>query len=806
VVKGWLRRWRRNPLLAAHHFITVSLGMAAVTAVASVMYALAFQPLPLRNSPQVVQVWHQAESGAVGALSGADLTEIQEGTRDIFAELGGFTSIYWFLHDQREDAEQVLVSRLERAAFRILDMRPIVGRPVGDSEPPIDSLGPVWISSRLWQARYGARPSVVGETIRLTSRGGTEVRTEIAGVVPSDLPFSQPGVDGAVDVWAVLPDQLKLRAARSRVFFALGRLNVDRTVAEAQAALTVIADGRARAADRRNRPVVQGIEEITQGPARRTFGIWTIGVILVLFLAFVNLASLMVTEASRRRLELSVRASLGASRFRLWREIAAEQSVLTLCALGFGLPLAWITLQVLARLVPFMDVGPPLTRLPSLNASAMLGFCACSLATSLAWSALIVWRAGPLASDALLLSTYTVGAMGIPHTDRRRAVWRLGALSVQAGLGIGLMVLAVSLTRTYVRLTDVNLGPAPDKTVVFSVKPAQTGVLSVAQAHDFNAGALSLLRGLPAVEAIAFADNFPPLGLPVSFWKDDDLTGSPRETTTPLRVSNDYFATLGIPILSGRGFSDSDRHDTKPVAMIDLEMARRNWGSPEATVNAQIKLGASMQQYEVIGVVGSFSGYWAQTPIPTVYFSQNQDPSAGGEVVIRAGSSASVIAERARQVLNGMPVRPIVSSAATLQASWQATTTRPRVRMIGVVLLALMGLALAAQGVYALVTSIIAARTQELAIRAALGASDRAIVWLVLGQVFVAVALGSLAGTIAIVVVRRVAPHSISAALSDPAASIALATALLLSTALLAAYIPARAAARATSVAALLRF
>jgi putative ABC transport system permease protein len=803
VVTTWLRRWRQNPLLAAHHFITVSLGMAVVTAVASVMYAVAFQPIPLRDVPQIVQVWQESESGGVGALSGTELLEMQQGSEEIFADLGGFTLQSWEVGDQGE-VEEVLVARLERAAFRVLNIHPIVGRPVG-AEPTTRSLGPVWISSRLWQGRYGARPSVVDDTVVLTA-GSSKVRAEIAGVLPSDVPFSHPEINRAIDVWAVLPDDLKRRAERSRVFFALGRLNPDRTFAEAKAVLAAIADRRSDAADRRRRPVLQGIEDVAQGPARRTFGVWSVALALVLLLAFVNLSGLTLIEASRRRLELSMRTSLGASPSRLWREIAAEQSALSILALGLGLPMAWIALQLLSRLLPFMDLGPPLTRVPSMNYFVMLGFCVCSLAASLVWSALIVRRAGRLACDSPVFLTRHASASGFDDSDRRSSMWRLGALSVQTCFGIALMVVAVSMTRSYMGATQVNLGPAPDRTVVISVKPQDTKAMTSAQAADFNSRILSLLRAVPQVDEVAFADIFPPLGLPMSFWKSDDLAEAPRETTTPLRVSNDYFETLGIPILFGRVFSENDRQTSQSVAIVDVEMARRNWGSPEAAVGEQIRIGSSARPYEVIGVVGSFNGYWSQIPLPTLFLSQNQQPSAGGDVIIRAETSATVTAERSRQLLNGMTVRPMVSSPATLQASWQATTTRPRVRMIGVLLLAVLGLALGAQGIYTLVASTIAARRQELAIRTALGAPAGALEWLILGQVFVAVALGSLAGVAAILVAQRFAPYSISGALSNPATIIGIAAAILMCTGLIAAYIPARAAVRATSLAALLRF
>ncbi len=176
------------------------------------------------------------------------------------------------------------------------------------------------------------------------------------------------------------------------------------------------------------------------------------------------------------------------------------------------------------------------------------------------------------------------------------------------------MVSAVSVTRVYVRLTDVDLGPAPDKTLFFSVSPRDGGLLSAAQAADFNSQVISRVRSLPGVQATAFADSFPPFGARLPFWKPDDLAEAPREATYASTVSHDYLSTLGIPILFGRGFAESDRSAGTPVAIVDLEMARRNWASPREAVNAQIKVGTSMRRYEVIGVAGSFSGYWARAP------------------------------------------------------------------------------------------------------------------------------------------------------------------------------------------------
>ena len=800
-----LRRWRRNPLLAAHHLATVTLGMAAATAVVSLMLAIAFQPLPFRDSAQLVQVWNQVQSGAsMEASSGEELSAIQDGARSVFASFGGYYNILLWVRDEGRSSGPLRAVRMDVEAFRALDLRPVLGRPIDGRTSSAEGLGSVWIGHNFWQSRYGGRASVIGETIRLATNdaGLNETRGEIAGVLPSDIriPFPAPFFDSPIDVWVILPDAMKVRLAKSRAFFALGRLQPDRTIAEAQAALTVLADRRTRTVDRRHRPVVRSFDEIASGPARRTLGILAVGLALVLLLAFANLASLTVAEGSRRRVELSIRVSLGANRWRLWRDLVAEHVALTVCALSLGLPLAWITLRGLTRLLTSADIGPPLPHLPTLNVYVMLGFSFCALVSTLIWATLIVRGVEAEDSSSHRRSGHLSGTVRLSTADRHARLLRLGVLSVQACLGIALMVLAVSMARTYVRLTEVDLGPAPDRTVFFSVRQATGGAPTSAQAADLTLQVQSLVQSLPDVQATAIADHFPPRGSAMSFWKQGDDAASPRETTYPITVSHDYFSTLGIPMLFGRGFDDSDRFAGKAVAVIDLEMARRNWGSPEEALNAQIEIG-SWGTCEVIGVAGSFGGYWAQVPTPTIYLSRNQEPRSANVVILRTSSPAPDIAERARQILSRIPVPLELSAATTLRAGWQATASRPRARMMGMLLLALIGVALGVQGVYALAASNVEARQQELAIRAALGASPPALMWLVLRQLIVAVTIGSAIGIAGIFTVKRLAPQWIGAAVSDPVAPIVLALAVLLVTAVLGGFVPARSVTRATSVA-----
>ncbi len=364
--------------------------------------ALAFQPLPFREPDRLVVVWERAQSGAaVAAISGPDLADFASATGDVFTGLGAFTPpTLWLLDDQR-GGEQIVACYLEEDAFRELGITPVLGRGVraGDLPAGTAATAPAWISYRLWQSRYGGNPSVIGATIRLaqSEAGLYEKPYEVVGVLPPGVSIPHPSVSEPSDVWFILSSDLKRRRPRDAgLFFAVGRLRPGVGVAQAQAALTTIADrlGSHDPVARRKRPVVQGLQAMAQEPARRTMGLLTLGVALVCLLGFANLAILIVAEGSRRRREIAIRAALGAGRLRLWSEVAAEQCLLTLLSLGLGVLLASALLRELAQLLPAAGLGPPLAHVPPLNLGVLLGFAVFALAAALVWAALLVAAGG----------------------------------------------------------------------------------------------------------------------------------------------------------------------------------------------------------------------------------------------------------------------------------------------------------------------------------------------------------------------------------------------------------------------------
>lgn len=806
MVGALLRSWRRSPLLTAEFAVTIAIGMGAAAALVSLMLALGYQPLPYRDPGRLVAVWERVESGAqVMAISGPDLADFADAAHSIFAVLGGFSVPRLWLLDRRGAATEIRACYIQASVFSDLGILPVLGRGVRPDDEPLGSsaMAPAWISYRVWQTRYGGSPSVIGAMIGIavSATGLDEMRMRIVGVLPPGVSIPLPFMENASDVWYLMPHDIAARSRESAVFFGLGRLRPRVSVAQAQVALTVVAERLEQrySFEWRKRPVVRSLEAIAQGPARRTMGLLALGVGLVFLVGCVNLAILMGAEGRRRRREIAIRAVLGAGRWRLWHEVAAEKCLLTLLSLGLGVAFGSTLLRVLARLMPAAGLGPPLPHPPPLNLAVLLGFAAFALAAALVWSALLVAAAdGPGSSRALAAAGSGVGYAGLSDSSPGAGRWRLILLAAQAGIGICLLAAAALAARAYATLSAANLGPAPRRTVLLSVSPRDNVSLTDAQAADFNRQVLSRLERLPGTRAIAQADLFPPLGFPISFVKRGDAVGAAREATSPMSVSPGYFRTLGIPILFGRGFDDTDNSGGEPVAIISFEMAERNWTPPEQAVGSQIAFGPKFRnRYKIVGVAADFTGYWYQKPFPTVYLPEAQSANWCGEVILRTAASPRAIAAFAPQVLAGMAIPVTISDVSTMQARWQATLTRPLARMAGMFLLALLGLGLSVQGVYAVAAGTVAARRHELAVRSALGAPPSRLAWNVTRELVLAVMVGTGFGVAAALDLRPLLEQWLGPMAVWQAEPIAVAVVLLALAAAAGCYIPARAAARA---------
>lgn len=798
-----LRSWRRSRLLTAQFAITIAVGMGAAVALVSLMLALGYQPLPYRDPGRLVAVWEHVESGAaVMAISGPDVADFERASGNIFASLGAFTVPQpWFV--DRSGATQIRACYIQARVFRDLGIRPILGRAVQPDDLPPGGSGasPVWISEKFWQSRFGGSPSAIGATVGLASSatGTHQDRVQIAGVLPSRGGIPLPFLLNDTDLWYLAPADLSNRPRAATVFFMLGRLRSGVSVAQAKAALNGIAGRLAQrdARDRRQRPLVETLEAIAQGPVRQTMGLLSLGVGLVFLVGLLNLAILMRVEGTRRQAEIAVRAVLGASRRRLWTEVAAEKCLLTLIAVGMGVAVASALVRVLSQLIPAAGLGAPLASPPPLNWTLLLGFGAFVLVVALIWSALLVAVADGRGSSSMLATAGGgPGYTGFRDTGPKAGRWRLMLLAAQTGIGICLLATAALTAGMYGKLSVPNLGADPRHTLSFAVNTPYDPTFPDS---EFNRQLFLRLGRLPGTRAIALADIFPPPGFPASFRKQEDPPGAERETTVPaVSISPGYFRALGIPIRFGRGFTDSDDSHTEPVAIVSSDMAAHNWNSPEQAVGARFAFGPNFKRfYKIVGVAADFTGYWSQTPAPTVYRPIAQSDGWCTWVILRTSASPATVAALAPRVLAGMPIPTTIANAATMQSRWQATLTRPFARMVGMMMLALLGLGLSVQGVYAVAAGTVATRRHELAVRCALGAEAGRLAWNVTREVLAAVILGSGLGLAATLELQPLMKRWLGPAASWQGEPIAVACVLLALAAFAGCYFPARSATRA---------
>jgi putative ABC transport system permease protein len=629
-------------------------------------------------------------------------------------------------------------------------------------------------------------------------------RVRIEGVLPRRVSIPLPFTENSADLWYILERNSAARDRQAASFFGLGRLRPGISVAQAEAALAVVTEhlGQRYTFDRRKRPVVLSLEAIAQGPVRQTMGLLVLGVGLVFLVGCVNLAILMGAEGRRRWREIAIRATLGASRSRLWCEAASEKCLLTLLSLGLGMAFAPALLRVLAWLVPTAGLGPPLLDPPPLNLAVLLGFAAFALALALVWSALLVSAAtagGPRASRALSTSGGP-GYTGLSDRSPRAARWWLILPAAQAGTGICLLAAAAMTAGAYATHSSANLGSDPRHTVLMSLSGFDS-VLDDTQTLELDRQVLSRLQRLPGTQAIALADYFPPVGSPIPFLKQGDAVGIQRSATYPISVSPGYFRTLGIPILYGRGFDDGDNMHGEKVAIISLDMAEKNWTSPKQAVGSQIDYGSKFQNhYKIAGVAANFTGYWSEKPFPMVYLPEAQSANGCGTVILRTTASTRTVAALAPHALAGMANPQTITDVTTMQSRWQSTLTRPLARLAGMLLIGLLGLALCVQGVYAVAAGTVAARSHELAVRCALGAPPSQMAWNITRGLVLAVTAGATLGVGAALALRPLLEQWLGATAAWQMPSIAAAVVLLAIAAAAGCWFPARAAIRTDPV------
>ncbi|MEO8633675.1 MAG: ABC transporter permease [Gemmatimonadales bacterium] len=784
-----LRALRRSPGFTVVTVLTLALGIGANTAIFSVVNAVLLRPLPYGAPDRLVMVWERKSGGPTdrNVVSPANYLD----WKDRSSSFEGLAAFTWSGTTLLGDIpERVQGRKVTPDFFSVLAVAPALGRTFTDEEARKGQGRVLILSDGLWRRRFGADPTLVGQSIAVA--GGTAT---VLGIMPRSF---QPLPWGQEEYWEPLTLGADDHLRRGRYAQVIGRLKPGVTLAAAEAEMAGIAGALAQEYVEFNTgwgANLVPLSEQVSGSSRLALLVVLGAVSLVLLIACANVANLMLGRAASRRRELAVRSALGAPRWRLTRQWFTE-GVLLACAGGaLGVLLAVWGVDLLVAAGP---TGIP--RLAELSVDGRV----------LAVSVLVSLLAGVLFSlPGLWGGVARPSATGLREGARTTA--GTGARRFRGALVIGQVALALVLlfgagllVRSLQRLTAVDTGFDPRNLLTAQLDLPLASYPDDARQDAFFRRLLERLRATPGIEAAGLVTYVPFMGAGAA--TGFTVVGRPRpsageEPVADIRVVDPgYFDAMKIPLRLGRGPTAADGAGAPPVVVINETMARQLWpGSDPIGQRVQVSWWNEQALPEVIGVVGDVRRTSLDEDLrPMIYYPMGQSPTGGGMMLVartRGDATASTTAA-IRQALRELdPVLPI-SDVATMYNRLAATMTDRRYPMILLGLFAGVALALAAIGLYGVLAFAVGERTRELGVRMALGARPVDIVGMVLRGGLSLTLAGLGLGAVTAAIVSRVLGHLLyQVPATDPATFGAVST-LLVIVAGVACLVPARRAAR----------
>jgi putative ABC transport system permease protein len=760
-----LRTMRKSPRIALTVLATLTLGIGANTAIFSVVNATLLKPLPYRDPSQLVEL--RADLRGLGARNvGFSVPELDD-LRDR-AGIFSAVSVVWqgpanlTGGDHPERLEFLAVSP---NYFGILGARPQLGRLIDFRDTANGFADVVVISDDLWHKEFGGERSAIGRRMRLDNDLYT-----IVGVLPPQ--FHHPSIPDLhpPDMWITAGFRADPFPAPQRsVRFIPGmiaRLNPGITLQQAQAQLEVLSDSLCRdygsdyPATARWSLSITPLTEVVAGGVRTLLISLLLAVGLILLIACVNVANLLLVNATARQREMALRLALGATRGRIVRQMLTESVLLSLISAAAGVGAAALGVRVLLRVLP--------SQLPRLNPigldARVLAFSvAIALLTTMVFGLIPAWQASRTRPGTAELRERGGSA------SRRSA--RLGKylIGAEVGLSLVLLVAAGLLLKTFWNLIEVNPG--------FNSQHLLAGSLWLPNPNDPKADSygdldqrthlvretIRRLRALAGVENAAMSSVVPLKGpvAPGGFRVEGVSDKGDAPTAVEVSVTPEFFSTMGTPLLRGRMFQQSDDSMSQPVALVDEAAARLLWGGADPVgrrVRSSRDISAGRLRtvpapwMTVVGVVGNAKlSSLDEIEVPHIYESMYQRSRREFGVLVRAiGDKAALTRDVQREIQTVDPDLPVSDmTAMTDLISNGVGDRRFAAWLLGS--FALVALLLTCVGVYGIASYSVVRREKEIGIRSALGASRSQLVMMILRDGMVPVLAGLAFGAVAAV-------------------------------------------------------
>jgi predicted permease len=744
------RSLRKSPGFAAVAILTLALGIGANTAIFSAIDALMLRPLPFTAAEQLVRIY-SIQKGMFNTFanpdgpSALDVRDFAQRSRSIQKMVAYDT---WAKNvsfaESAGQPEQMAVGLVPAAYFEILDIRPIIGRLFSEDENQEGKNHVAAISAQLWRNRFAGDPSVLGRKIRINGEPYT-----IVAVMPDAIPaWVEPGRHS--EIWTPFPyspDMWSESGRGERGYAVLARLKPGVSLEQAQADLSVIAAALAA-----EHPVDQGVGVAVKrlagsrvGALRPMLYLLMGAVSLILLIACVNLANLLLARNSARQRELAVRAALGAGRGGLVRQLLAETLLLSLIGGAVGFACAEIGLRALARM--------PAENLPQLGSVGIdwrvLTF---TLLVSLVTSLLFGLAPAFMGTRLNLVDALKQGGRSVTSGRSSQRVRSLLVITEMA-MCLTLLVGASLLVRSIMRLEGQNLGIRQDNLLRGRIYLPPVRYTNPGVRTRFCDDFATRVRALPGVIEATVTTVYPPnngwtqmLVIPGHL-----VTRIQDVPSAQFGVADQHFLrTLGIPLIRGRDFAESDGATSPPVALISEEFKRRYFAT-EDPIGRKIHIGPprSLQiaaeenitddvDVTIIGVIGDFKNAGlALAPQPQITVLYSQHPLVNGgfkDILIRTASEPHLVESEIRSQLRALDSDMPLAAVQTIDELVERQTGGQRFTTALLASFAVAGLALAVVGIYGVVSFLVAQRKQEMAVRMALGASHANVLWLALKQ------------------------------------------------------------------------
>ena len=801
-VRYALRGFRLNPGYFAITVLTLAVGIGANTAIFSVVKGVLLDELPFTEPERIVGIWqYDLGDGSRARVTPGNFRDLRDLT-DVFESAAAFSfTDATLLVDGTP--ETVSGGRVSSGYLRTLGVAPIAGRDFRADDEVVGGPSIVMISEELWTRRFARDPGIVGDTIELSGNP-----FEVIGVIPRGVYPTYATVGGTIPFTPHNHDILvPLRFAedfystrRSHILGAVGRLADGVSFEQGNEAVEALGT-----ALREQFPImieglrIESLQEDIVGGSRTALLVLMGTVGVVLLIATTNVASIMLARADARRGETAVRAALGAGRAELVRQSVTEALMLAACGAAAGVGVALVSLDSIRDLVPF--------QIPRMNEVAIdgqvLGF---SVAVALVAGVVLGAAPAILATRPAALAQVRQGARGLTADGARRRTHGL-MVAAQSAMAVMLVVGAGLLVRTFLEIRAIDPGFSGDGVVTVSVSMPGSRYPSFDEILRFYDRLEDNLEADPSVETVAFGYDHP---LSKSWTDSFRIEGAPplapgASMGASFRpVSPGYFEAAAIPLIRGRTFEDADDAERALVAVVNRSFENQFFDGADALgerirlSTVERRLGSDAELWlEIVGVVSDvrFNGPTDATE-PAMYVSIPQVPMGSVVLLARPQAPGLDIAGTVRAAIWDLDPELPVDDLSTLDRKLADAVARERFNMLLVGLFALLALGLAGLGIYGLIARLVHMQTREIGIRVALGAQRGEVLHLVLGAALVPVLLGGIIGIVGAAGFARVAEsllYGIGAL--DPISFLATPV-ILLATALLAGYLPARRATR----------